>query len=122
MNWTLIEEQMHNCKQIHLGDMEYGLARMIAVIGLSPAQISEMSGVVFETACEAGFGYFLGALLIDNKGRQFCLRQYYLCQKKFPDQTELIGSERSMDTVADLGEFLDELGIHEEYVLWRYEK
>jgi len=99
--------------------MEHGLAKMIGVIGLSPKRITDMTGVVFETAYEGDFGYVLAALMVTDSGKQFSLRQYYTSMRKYGDRTELIGSERSSDPAGDLAEFLCALGLGREYLAWQ---
>lgn len=95
--------------------MERGLARTLAVIGLSPAKITDLAGIKFETAND-GFQYLHAALLVTNDGKQFALRQYYKSPNR--DATELIGSENSYDLVADLQLFLTALGLKEAALIW----
>lgn len=98
--------------------MEFGLCRVLAVIGLSPQQLSQKTGLVFETAKEDGVGYVLAALAVTNEGKQFALRQYAASKRTNPDKTELIGSENSLDPIADLRSFLNILKLRPNYLTW----
>ncbi len=102
--------------QIHLADMEHGLARVLAVYALSPEQISQLTGIQFDTAREGDFDYVLAALLLTHGGRQFALRCYH--RGPFPNRTELVGSERSRSPDEDVKEFLEALGIPRAHLLW----
>jgi hypothetical protein len=108
-----------NFIQIHLADMEHGLAKTFGIISLSPKRIAEMTGVPFETAYEDGCGYVLAALMVSDKGKQISLRQYYQGRLAYPDRTELIGSERSRNPAGDTAEFLRFLGLGREFLAWQ---
>ena len=107
---------MKGFRQIHLGDMEMGLAKPLAAIDLPPERITELSGVQFELARD-DLDYLKGALLETDSGKQFALRCYI--RGPFPMRTELVGSENSKDSRADADRFLELLKIPEEAVLWR---
>jgi hypothetical protein len=104
-------------RQLHLADMEHGLAQTYAVFDLTPKQISDLTGIRFDTAREGDFDYVLGALLETPGGKQFSLRRYY--HSPFQGRTELIGSESSQNRKLDLAEFLEALQIPDHFVLWK---
>jgi len=95
-------------RQIHLGDMEVGLAEELALYCLSPAQITALTGITFEIT-QDDFDYCKGALLTTLDGQQFALRSYHRGPK--PGITELIGSRLSQDRKGDARKFIDALGI-----------
>ncbi|PYI88484.1 MAG: hypothetical protein DME26_03540 [Verrucomicrobia bacterium] len=101
-------------RQIHLGDMELGLAQELALYGLSPAKITALTGITFEVT-QDDFDYCKGALLTTIDGQQFALRSYYRGPK--PGLTELIGSRLSKDPKGDARKFIDALGIPLEHVI-----
>lgn len=100
---------------MHLGDMELGLAKVLALYGLSPVQITALTGIRFEVT-QDNLDYCKGALLTTLDGRQFALRSYYRGPK--PNVTELIGSQLSKDSMQDAKEFMAALGIPLEHVLF----
>jgi hypothetical protein len=102
--------------QIHLANMEHGLARVLAVLALSPQRVSELTGIQFDTAYEEGLDYFRAALLVTPEGKQFSLRQHH--RSPHQGRTELVGSERSPDPVADLMQFMEALQISTEHLAW----
>jgi hypothetical protein len=102
-------------QQLHLGDMERGLAKELAVYALSPPEITELIGVKFEIT-QDNLDYCKAALLATADGQQFALRSYFRGPR--PDVTELIGSERSLQPEADLKKFLNALELPKESVLW----
>lgn len=102
--------------QIHLADMEHGLAKVFAVFALSPKEITQLTGIQFDTAREGDFDYVRAALLVTDSGQQFSLRCYF--RGPLPNLTELVGSERSKDMQGDLKKFLEALEIPQEHLLW----
>lgn len=96
--------------------MEHGLARVFAVFTLSPKEITQLTGIQFDTAREGDFDYVRAALLVTDSDVQFSLRCYF--RGPFPNLTELVGSERSKDMQGDFKIFLEALEIPQEHLLW----
>src|SRR5688500_1505489 len=93
-------------KQLHLGEMEFGLAKELAVLKLSPGQLSKLKAIRFEVIKD-DLDYAHAALLVTTDGQQFALRSYF--RGPHPDKTELIGQERSPEPECDVRKFLDAL-------------
>jgi len=102
-------------KQLHLGDMEFGLAKELAVFSLSPQALSELRGIRFELTKD-DLDYVYAALLATEDDQQFALRSYL--RGPHSDKTELVGNECSMQPQADLKKFLAALQIPDEVILW----
>ncbi len=95
--------------------MKHGLSKELAILKLSPAHITQVTGINFEIVRDA-LDDCRAALLVTEDGQQFALRSYF--RGPHPDLTEVIGDEKSNNPPADAQKFLDTLGFRKELVAW----
>src|SRR6266511_5577532 len=96
----------HAFTQLHLGDWEHGLAKPIAVLALEPKQISERTGLKFETTRD-DLDYLQAALFRTANGTQFALARHQHAPKP---GTELVANERTDDLSRALEDAMAALG------------
>lgn len=102
--------------QIHLGDMEHGIAKIYAVLDATPEMLAQELGITFEITRD-GLDYCKAALLLTTNGKQFAFRNYY--RTHLSNKVEIVGSEKASEPHRDLVEFLDATHISRTKILWR---
>lgn len=105
-----------NFKQLHLGDMEHGLAKPIAVLALEPGELSLRTGLRFETTRD-DLDYLQAALFQTAKGSQFALVRHHHAPNS---GTDLLANERTVDLGLALEEALSALEIASTELTWKH--
>jgi hypothetical protein len=100
--------------QLHLGDWEHGLAKPIALLALEPGEISERTGLKFETTRDE-LDYLQAALFRTSGGTQFALARH---QHAPIPGTEIVVNERTNDLSAALEEAISVLGFDVTELVW----
>ena len=101
-------------KQLHLGDMEHGLAKTIAVLALEPSEVSLRTGLTFETTRD-DLDYLQAVLFQTNDGGQFALVRH---QHSPASGTDLLVNERTIDLGGALEMALSALKIASAELKW----
>lgn len=94
-------------KQLHLGDMEHGMAKTLAVLNMEPKELSQRTGLQFEVTRD-DLDYLQAALFQTAKGTQFALVRH---QHSPSPGTDLLANERTKDLNGALEEALAALSI-----------
>jgi len=100
--------------QIPLRDMERGLAKPIATVGMEPNEISKKSGLQFESA-EDDLDRLEAALIHSKSGRQYALVRH---EHQPGPGTDILTNEHSPRLTDDLLEVLQLLRIQLEDLTW----
>jgi hypothetical protein len=110
------EIKMIKYKQIFLGDVRHGIARPLAVVDCFPNELANLKGIRFETARDS-VDYMYAAAIELEDGQQFGLRNYY--RGPYPGRIEILGDEKSPNSVIDANTVLEVLALPKEKILWR---
>jgi hypothetical protein len=106
----------HTFTRLHLGDMEHGLAKPIAVLALEPKEITERTGLKFETTRD-DLDYLEGALFSTAKGMQAALVRHHHAPNP---GTALLVNERTNDLNMALEDALAALGFDVTDLTWMH--
>jgi len=103
-------------EQLPLREMNRGLAKPIATLGLEPGEISDRIGIKFEAARD-DLDELQAALVRSRSGRQFVLVRHR--RQPIPG-TDILTNEDSPDVSADLGEALTLLQFGPAELQWTH--